>query len=123
MGLKPATSRPRVWHFTTAPLGTPAVINSTKGPSILASTKLKAFADNKFNSASPFTKWQDFRQVQIESICRRQIAVNHMEKIVLNKIDNIVGKRENADYQHFLLFPQCFRKAFSLWPLKNGFVW
>ena len=24
---------------------------------------------------------------------------------------NIVGKGENAGYQHFLLFPQCFPKA------------
>ena len=23
-------------------------------------------------------------------------------------LENIVGKRENAGYQHFLLFPQCF---------------
>ena len=25
--------------------------------------------------------------------------------------ENIVGKGENADCQHFLLFPQCFQKA------------
>ena len=30
---------------------------------------------------------------------------------VFNSVENIVGKRENADYQHFLLFPQCFEKA------------
>ena len=24
------------------------------------------------------------------------------------RVENIVGKRENADNQHFLLFPQCF---------------
>ena len=28
-----------------------------------------------------------------------------------DKIENIVGKGENADYQHFLLYPQCFQKA------------
>ena len=28
------------------------------------------------------------------------------------KIENIVGKRENAGYQHFLLFPQCFQNSF-----------
>ena len=27
------------------------------------------------------------------------------------KKENIVGKGENAGYQHFLLFPQCFEKA------------
>ena len=26
-------------------------------------------------------------------------------------VQNIVGKGENAGYQHFLLFPQCFQKA------------
>ena len=27
-------------------------------------------------------------------------------------VENIVEKRENAGYQHFLLFPQCFQKPF-----------
>ena len=31
-------------------------------------------------------------------------------KFVLGRVENIVGKGENAGYQHFLLFPQCFRK-------------
>ena len=26
-------------------------------------------------------------------------------------VENIVDKGENADYQHFLLYPQCFHKA------------
>ena len=25
-------------------------------------------------------------------------------------VENILGKEENAGYQHFLLFPQCFQK-------------
>ena len=28
----------------------------------------------------------------------------------MGTIENIVGKGENAGYQHFLLFPQCFQK-------------
>ena len=28
----------------------------------------------------------------------------------LGKLEKIVGKGENADYQHFLLFPQYFQK-------------
>ena len=34
-----------------------------------------------------------------------------VEKImipVFDGVENIVGKGEDADYQHFLLFPQCF---------------
>ena len=30
---------------------------------------------------------------------------------VFDREENIVGKGENAGYQHFLLFPQCFQKA------------
>ena len=34
-------------------------------------------------------------------------------KLVLGSVENIVGKGENAGYQHFLLFPQCFQNPFS----------
>ena len=37
---------------------------------------------------------------------------------VLGKVENIVGKGENAGYQHFLLFPKCFQKPFSFESLK-----
>ena len=30
---------------------------------------------------------------------------------VFDRVENIVGKGENAGHQHFLLFPQCFEKA------------
>ena len=33
-------------------------------------------------------------------------------EVVFHRIENIVGKEENAGYQHFLLFQQCFQKAF-----------
>ena len=42
---------------------------------------------------------------------------------VFDRVENIVGKGENADYQHFLLFPQCFQKAFDSGSLKVGIVW
>ena len=29
---------------------------------------------------------------------------------LLDRAENIVEKEENADYQHFLLFPKCFQK-------------
>ena len=34
-----------------------------------------------------------------------------------------LGKGENADYQHFLLYPQCFPKPSLLWLLKVGIAW
>ena len=39
---------------------------------------------------------------------------------VMERVKNIVGKGENAGYQHFLLFPQCFQKASFSGSLKNG---
>ena len=42
---------------------------------------------------------------------------------VFNTVENIVGKGENAGYQHFLLFPQCFEKASFPDTLKGVIVW
>ena len=43
-------------------------------------------------------------------------------KFVMGRVENIVGKGENAGYQHFLLFPQCFQKASFRESLKVGIV-
>ena len=43
-----------------------------------------------------------------------------MAKFLLDKIENFVGKEENAGYQHFLFLPQCFQMPFFTGPLK---VW
>ena len=61
-------------------------------------TKLKAFADDKLNVA--------------------KMRFSHCDRV-----ENSVGKEENADYQHFLLFPQCFPKPSSLESIKAGIVW
>ena len=63
-------------------------LNPLPDDKILGLPKLKAFADEKSN-------------------------VTQNIKVVFHRIENIVGKEENAGYQYFLLFPQCFRKAFS----------
>ena len=55
---------------------------------ILGLPKLKAFADDK-------------------------LIVTQNIKVAFHRIENIVGKEENAGYQYFLLFLQCFQKAFS----------
>ena len=36
----------------------------------------------------------------------------------MGRVENIVGKGENASYQHFLLFSQCFHKASNTGSLK-----
>ena len=73
-------------------------INSLPNNKILDRFKLKAFADNKINATEIW-------------------------KFVLGRAENIVGKGENAGYQHFLLFPQCFQKASHTGSLKVGIVW
>ena len=57
-------------------------------------TKLKAFSDDKLN-------------------------VDKMTMSLLDRVENTEGKGENAGYQHFLLFPQCFPKPSSLGVVKS----
>ena len=42
---------------------------------------------------------------------------------VFDRVENIVGKGENAGYQHFLFFPQCFEKASFQDSSKGVIVW
>ena len=42
---------------------------------------------------------------------------------VFDRVENIVGRGENAKYQHFLLFPQCFEKASLPDTLKGVIMW
>ena len=45
-----------------------------------------------------------------------------MMAVFFNIVENIVGNGENADYKHFVIFPQCFKKVF-LWLLNVMIVW
>ena len=74
------------------------IINSLPNDKILHVTKLKAFADDKLNFVKTMVS-------------------------LYNRLDSAVGKGENAGYQHFLLFQQCFPKPSSLGSLKVGIVW
>ena len=56
------------------------------------------------------TKQQKIRMTQIESFYRRH-KCDLKIAISVGRIENIVGKAENAGYQHFLLFLRCFRRA------------
>ena len=69
------------------------------------------------------TKQQNLRLVQIQSICRRKIQHAKIMIAVCDRIEKIVGKGENAGYQHFLLFPQCFQKLSCSGSLKPEVVW
>ena len=71
------------------------MVNSSPNDKILDWSKLKAFADDKIKLAK-------------------------MMIFVFDTTENIVGKGENAGNQHFLLFPQCFQKAFYSGSLEVG---
>ena len=74
------------------------LFNSLPNNKIFDLSKFKAFADDK-------------------------IILTQKLKFLMGRVENIVGKGENAAYQHFLLFPQCFQKLSFLEVLKVGIVW
>ena len=41
---------------------------------------------------------------------------------VFDRVENIVGKGENAGHQHFLLFPQCFQNHSFVHKELNVFI-
>ena len=59
--------------------------------------KLKAFADDRLNMA--------------------KVTISFFDRV-----ENRMEKRENAGYQHFLLFPQGFPNPSLLESLKDGIV-
>ena len=73
-------------------------LNSLPNDKILDWSKFKVFANDKIN-------------------------VTEKSKSVFRRADNIVGKGENAGYQYFLLFPQCFQRASCTGILKVVIVW
>ena len=55
-----------------------------------------------------FTKRQNSRPTQIESMYRQQFQTASSGAMFSQNGKNNAGKEENAGLQHFLLFPQCF---------------
>ena len=74
------------------------LVDSLPNDKLYALSRFKAFANDKSNVAI------------------MMISVSY-------KVENSVGNGENAGYQHFLLFPQCFQEASPLGSLKVGIVW
>ena len=50
------------------------------------------------------------RSFCINDHCRTLVFHKHI--LFFDRIESIVGKGENVDYQHFLHFPQCFPLRF-----------
>ena len=53
-----------------------------------------------------FLDWSKFK-----AFADGKIIVTYQQKFLFGLVENIVGKGENAGYQHFLLFSQCFQKV------------
>ena len=51
------------------------------------------------------------------------LIVVQMMICITDWVEKFVEKGENAGYQHFLLFPQCFKMASFQGLLKVGIVW
>ena len=60
---------------------------------------------------------------KLEEFAHDKIIVVKMMISLLDRAENAVEKGENAGYQHFLLYPQCFLKPSSLESFKVGIVW
>ena len=72
---------------------------------------MKITLDRTFNLISlPNNKILDLSKLNTFADDKRN--VKEKLKFGMGREENIVGKGENAGYQHFLLFPQCFQKAF-----------
>ena len=69
-------------------------INPLTNNKFLDLTKLKAFADDKLN-------------------------ISKMTISLCDRVENTVGKEENAGYQHFSSFPTVFSKAFFFGVVKS----
>ena len=52
--------------------------------------------------------------VVVKAFADDKLNVARMMNSLLEREENTVGKGENAGYQQFLLFPQCFQKPSSL---------
>ena len=69
--------------------------------SSLLSPNILSFADKlTFLPNDKLFDWFKFKEFTED-----QINVTQISKFVLSRVENIVGKGENAGYQHFHLFP------------------
>ena len=59
----------------------------------------------------------------MKAIADDKLIIAKMTICLFDRVENTVGKGENAGYQHFLLFQQYFPKSSSLGSLKVETVW
>ena len=67
-----------------------------------------------FNSV-PILDW-----TTLKSSADDKINLIQKLKFLYGRLENILGKGENAGYQHFVFFPQCFQKLSIQGSLSSG---
>ena len=98
----------------------PPVLKSTPLPTELWGLALKCednncncFTHNKFLTFYSLTNDKILDWPKLKAFADDKLDVVKMIIFLLDKVENIVEKGENAVYQHFLLFQQFFQKASS----------
>ena len=61
-----------------------------------------------------------FDQSKLKEFADDKINVTQKLKFAGERVENFIGKGENAGYQYFVLFPQCFQKTFTSVSFKVG---
>ena len=93
----------------------------TKAPHARANSCLQVFSVKFYHNSLPDDK--SLGLPKLKAFPDDKLNVTQYVTVDFLRIANIVGKEENAGYQHFLLFLQCFQKAFSSSASKVVIVW
>ena len=72
----------------------------------------------KYLQSNKFLDWS-----KLKAFTEDKINLKENFKFILGRVENIVGKGGKADYQHFLLSPQCFQRGLFLRSLKVVILW
>ena len=67
----------------------------------------------KYNVLPYFPSEKKLNWFKFKGFADDKLILVQMVSFVFDRIENILGKGENAGIQHFLLFPKCFQKASS----------
>ena len=82
-----------------------------------------SFQQNKVYTLTLYPKGKIINWARFNAFAEEIINLAKKLKFILGRVENILGKGENAGYQHFLLFPHCFQKLFFSGSFKVRIVW
>ena len=72
---------------------------------------------------NPLPNDKIFDLTKLKALADDKLKVAKMMISLFDRVENTVEKGENAGYQHFLLFPECFPKPSSLGSFIVAIVW